>query len=137
VAGFNVGDHVVSTFISMCGKCRQCVRGRPVLCENAGKAMVNLPDGTVRTTDSEGKDLNVFGACGVMAEYATLHVDNAVKIEQGCPSERRLGRLCGDDRRWRRVQHRAVGTRVPRCGIRRRRCRPERYPGLSDRRCQR
>jgi S-(hydroxymethyl)glutathione dehydrogenase/alcohol dehydrogenase len=47
--------------------------------------MVNLPDGTVRTTDSEGKDLNVFGACGVMAEYATLHVDNAVKIEQGVP----------------------------------------------------
>lgn len=83
VAGFSAGDHVVSTFISMCGKCRQCVRGRPVLCENAGKAMVNLPDGTVRTTDSEGKDLNVFGACGVMAEYATLHVDNAVRIEQG------------------------------------------------------
>ena len=85
VTGFKEGDHVVSSFISMCGKCRQCVRGRPVLCDNAGKAMFTLPDGTVRTTDSDGKDLNVFGACGVMAEYATLHVDNAVRIEPGVP----------------------------------------------------
>ncbi|TBW51859.1 Zn-dependent alcohol dehydrogenase [Marinobacter halodurans] len=85
VTDFREGDHVVSSFISMCGKCRQCVRGRPVLCENARKAMFTLPDGTVRTTDAEGNDLNVFGACGVMAEYATLHVDNAVKIEEGVP----------------------------------------------------
>ncbi|WP_166268169.1 zinc-binding dehydrogenase [Marinobacter caseinilyticus] len=85
VTEFQEGDHVVSSFISMCGKCRQCVRGRPVLCENARKAMFTLPDGTVRTTDADGNDLNVFGACGVMAEYATLHVDNAVKIEQDVP----------------------------------------------------
>ncbi|WP_203143233.1 zinc-binding dehydrogenase [Marinobacter mangrovi] len=85
VTDFKEGDHVVSSFISMCGKCRQCVRGRPVLCENARKAMFTLPDGTVRTTDADGNDLNVFGACGVMAEYATLHVDNAVKIEEGVP----------------------------------------------------
>lgn len=85
VTAFQEGDHVVSSFISMCGKCRQCVRGRPVLCENASKAMFTLPDGTVRTTDQDGNDLNVFGACGVMAEYATLHVDNAVKIEAGVP----------------------------------------------------
>lgn len=85
VTDFKEGDHVVSTFISMCGKCRQCVRGRPVLCENARKAMFTLPDGTVRTTDANDEDLNVFGACGVMAEYATLHVDNAVKITQDVP----------------------------------------------------
>lgn len=85
VTGFQEGDAVISSFISMCGKCRQCVRGRPVLCENAAKALVTLPDGTVRTHDREGKPLNVFGACGVMAEYATLHVDNAVKIDRDVP----------------------------------------------------
>ncbi|MDG5499993.1 Zn-dependent alcohol dehydrogenase [Marinobacter sp. BGYM27] len=85
VTAFKEGDHVVSSFISMCGKCRQCVRGRPVLCENARKAMFTLPDGTVRTQDKDGNDLNVFGACGVMAEYATLHVDNAVKIDPATP----------------------------------------------------
>ncbi|GAB2801632.1 zinc-dependent alcohol dehydrogenase family protein [Halomonas shantousis] len=85
VTAFKEGDAVISSFISMCGKCRQCVRGRPVLCENAAKALITLPDGTVRTHDSQGNALNVFGACGVMAEYATLHVDNAVKIDQNVP----------------------------------------------------
>lgn len=85
VEGFSEGDHVVSSFISMCGKCRQCVRGHPVLCENARKAMFTLLDGTVRTRDSQGEPLNVFGACGVMAEYATLHVDNCVKVAEDVP----------------------------------------------------
>jgi S-(hydroxymethyl)glutathione dehydrogenase/alcohol dehydrogenase len=85
VTDFKEGDYVVSTFITMCGKCRQCVRGRPVLCENARKSLFTLPDGSVRTHGEDGADLNVFGACGVMAEYATLHVDNCVRIEEGIP----------------------------------------------------
>ncbi|WP_339803273.1 Zn-dependent alcohol dehydrogenase [uncultured Marinobacter sp.] len=85
VTGLKEGDYVVSTFITMCGKCRNCVRGRPVLCDNARKSLFTLPDGTVRTHGEDGKDLNVFGACGVMAEYATLHVDNCVKIDDGVP----------------------------------------------------
>ena len=87
VTAFKEGDHVVSSFISMCGKCRQCVRGRPVLCENARKAMFTLPDGTVRTKGADGEDLNVFGACGVMAEYATMHVDNCVKVDESVPMQ--------------------------------------------------
>ncbi len=87
VTAFKEGDHVVSTFISMCGKCSQCVRGRPVLCENARKAMFNLPDGTVRTKGADGEPLNVFGACGVMAEFATMHVDNCVKVDETVPMQ--------------------------------------------------
>jgi Zn-dependent alcohol dehydrogenase len=87
VTGFQEGDHVVTSFISMCGKCRQCVRGRPVLCEQGRKAMVNLPDGTVRTRGADGEPLNVFGACGVMAEFATLHVDNCVKVDPSIPMQ--------------------------------------------------
>lgn len=85
VTDFKVGDHVVTTFIHMCGKCSYCSRGRPVLCERAAQAHYNLPDGTVRTHDANGVPLNVFGAVGVMAEYATIHVNNAVKIDPGIP----------------------------------------------------
>lgn len=88
VTDFQEGDHVVSSFIYMCGKCRQCSRGRPVLCEQASKALFHLPDGSVRTYDSNGNALNVFGACGVMAEYATLHVNNAVKVSNDVPLDR-------------------------------------------------
>ena len=83
-----VGDHVVSSFIYMCGKCRFCAMGRPVLCLNQGKALSTLPTGTLRTHDAEGRALNVFCGCGVMAEYATLSIDNVVKID---PLSRSIG----------------------------------------------
>src|SRR3954467_11285251 len=83
-----VGDHVVSSFIYMCGQCRFCSMGRPVLCVEQGKAITTLPDGTLRTRDAKGNALNIFSGCGVMAEYATVHVDNLVKIDPKIPYDR-------------------------------------------------
>jgi len=88
VASLALGDHVVSSFIYMCGKCRFCSAGRPVLCLEQGKAITTLPDGSVRTRDAGGNPLSVFSGCGVMAEYATLHVDNLVKIDPQIPFDR-------------------------------------------------
>lgn len=88
VAGFAVGDHVVSSFIYMCGKCRFCAAGRPVLCIEQGKALLTPPEGTPRVKDKDGKPLNIFSGCGVMAEYATLSVDNVVKIDPKIPLDR-------------------------------------------------
>src|SRR5881628_1317175 len=88
VDAFALGDHVVASFIYMCGKCRFCSAGRPVLCLEQSKAITTLPDGTVRTRDAGGNPLNVFSGCGVMAEYATLHVDNLVKIDPQIPFDR-------------------------------------------------
>jgi S-(hydroxymethyl)glutathione dehydrogenase/alcohol dehydrogenase len=88
VASLKAGDHVVSSFIYMCGACRFCAAGRPVLCLEQGKALTTLPDGTLRTRDAAGKPINIFSGCGVMAEYATLHVDNLVKIDPRVPLDR-------------------------------------------------
>ena len=88
VTEFAIGDAAISSFVYMCGKCRYCVTGRPQLCDLAGKALVTLPDGSVRTRDAQGAPLNVFSGCGVMAEYATLHVDNLVKIDHSVPLDR-------------------------------------------------
>ena len=90
-----VGDAVVSSFVSMCGKCRYCQTGRPQLCDQAAKAAYTLPDGTVRTKDRQGKPLNIFSGCGVMAEVATLHVDNTVKIAKDIPLDRAALVSCG------------------------------------------
>ena len=82
------GDHVVSSFIYMCGRCRYCSGGRPVLCLEQGKALTTPPEGTPRTRDKDGKPLNIFSGCGVMAEYATLSVDNVVRIDPKIPLDR-------------------------------------------------
>lgn len=87
VSDIAVGDHVVTSFVSMCGKCRYCAVGRPSLCDQALKAAATLPDGTVRTRDCDGQPLNVFCGCGVMSEYATLSIDNVIGIDPAVPLE--------------------------------------------------
>lgn len=88
VTGLAVGDHVVSSFVYMCGTCRFCAGGRPVLCVEQGKALVTPPEGTPRTHDAAGKPLGIFSGCGVMAEYATMSQDNVVKIDKAIPLDR-------------------------------------------------
>jgi NDMA-dependent alcohol dehydrogenase len=95
VTEYAVGDHVLSSFVSMCGHCRYCQTGRPQLCDQAAKAAISLPDGSVRTRDLAGQPLNIFSGCGVMAEYATLHVDNVVKIGADVPLDRACLIGCG------------------------------------------
>src|SRR5260221_3843245 len=83
-----VGDHVVSSFIYMCGKCRFCAAGRPVLCVDQGKALTTPPEGPPRVGDAAGNAFGIFSGCGVMAGYATLSVDNVVKIDPKIPLDR-------------------------------------------------
>lgn len=95
VADFAVGDHVVSVFVSMCGRCRYCVTGRPSLCDQAARTAATLPDGSRPVRDARGEPLNVFSGCGVMAEYATLHVDSVVKVDTNVPLESAALLGCG------------------------------------------
>ena len=95
VTDIAVGDHVVSTFVSMCGRCRWCATGRPQLCDQAAKAAATLPDGSTPVTDANGQPLNVFSGCGVMAELATLHVDSVVKVDPSVPLDRVALLGCG------------------------------------------
>jgi S-(hydroxymethyl)glutathione dehydrogenase/alcohol dehydrogenase len=88
VTDLRVGDHVVVSWIPMCGKCRYCVEGRPALCDAAAKATLTLPDGTSRLKDAAGKTLHHFAGCGVMAEYATLHRDSVIPIDSDVPLDK-------------------------------------------------
>jgi Zn-dependent alcohol dehydrogenase len=95
VSHFAIGDHVVSSFVSICGRCHYCLTGRPHLCVQSLQALYTLPDGSLRTFDAAGAPLNVFCGCGVMAEYATLHADNLVKIDPQMPLDRAALIACG------------------------------------------
>jgi len=85
VADLALGDHVVFSFIYMCGKCRFCVAGRPVLCLEQGKALTTPLEGTPRVRDAKGTPLGIFSGCGSMAEYATVSAENLIKIDPQIP----------------------------------------------------
>ena len=43
VTEYAVGDHVLSSFVSMCGKCRWCQTGRPQLCDRPPRPRSRCP----------------------------------------------------------------------------------------------
>ena len=81
VEGLARGDHVAFSFIYMCGKCRFCVSGRPVLCLEQGRALTTPLEGTTRVRDAKGAPLNIFSGCGAMAEHATVSAENVIRID--------------------------------------------------------
>lgn len=85
VTDFAVGDHVLSSFVTMCGMCHYCTIGRPALCELGARTLTTLPSGALRTSDAQGRPLSVFSGCGVMAEYATLDTRSLIKIAGDAP----------------------------------------------------
>ena len=87
VSELKTGDHVAFSFIYMCGKCRFCVSGRPVLCVEQGRALTTPLEGTPRVRDSAGRPLNIFSGCGAMAQYATVSAENLIRIDAKIPLE--------------------------------------------------
>lgn len=95
VEHLRVGDHVVNSFVSVCGKCRYCIAGKASLCDQASKSAYTLPNGELRTRDASGAPLHVLCGLGAMAEYATMHVDNVVKVDADVPLDRAALVACG------------------------------------------
>ena len=95
VTDFKAGDHVLSSFVTMCGVCHYCTIGRPALCDVGAKTLYTLPTGDLRTSDAAGAPLNIFSGCGVMAEYATLSTRSIIKIPQDAPLKQAALVGCG------------------------------------------
>ncbi|MBX3619849.1 MAG: Zn-dependent alcohol dehydrogenase [Rhizobacter sp.] len=95
VTEFAVGDAVLSSFVSMCGRCRYCATGRPQLCDQPARNALAAPGAEPRFRSTAGEAFNVFAACGVMAEYATLAVDSVVKIDKSMPLDKACLVSCG------------------------------------------
>ncbi|MFF0492426.1 NDMA-dependent alcohol dehydrogenase [Nocardia sp. NPDC004068] len=82
----SVGDHVVCSFIPVCGVCRYCSTGRQNLCD-AGAEMVTgmMSDGTFRFHDDAGTGLGGFCALGTFAECAVVSQNSVVRIGDDIP----------------------------------------------------
>jgi aryl-alcohol dehydrogenase len=82
------GDHVVLTAVASCGKCRQCVRGRPYLCEFFSPWWFSgmLP-GCHRRLRKDGQELNHFFFQSSFAEYAVVPQEAAVRVREEAPLE--------------------------------------------------
>jgi S-(hydroxymethyl)glutathione dehydrogenase/alcohol dehydrogenase len=66
------GQHVVTSFIASCGRCRWCATGNQNLCDNGATMLSGAQlDGTFRM-HLNGVDVGQFGGISTFAEYSVL-----------------------------------------------------------------
>lgn len=100
--GYEVGDHVVFSFLPACGHCEFCARGMSNLC-NLGASLLT----GARPDDPTSFRMNENGApvgqqCGIstFAEYTTASVDAVVKIGKDVPLKLAALIGCGVPTGW-------------------------------------
>ena len=87
VTEFAPGDHVVMSFVAVCGQCRWCATGAEYICDaGIGTMIPGMPtDGTFRHHTADGRDLGHLAKVGTFAEHTVASTKSLVKIEQHLP----------------------------------------------------
>lgn len=82
VTDFQVGDHVVCSFVPSCGHCKYCGDGRAALCTPGAEAnnAGTLLDGGRRLSEN-GDDVHHHLGISGFAEYAVVRRESLVKID--------------------------------------------------------
>ena len=81
------GDHVVCSFLPVCGHCRFCARGLTNLCDLGALLYDNcLPDGTFRF-HAGGLDFGQMCLLGTFSQWGTVSQHSCVKIDDDLPLE--------------------------------------------------
>ncbi len=87
VTRFAPGDHVVTSFVAVCGQCRWCASGMEYLCDTgSGTLAPGMPtDGTFRHHTVDGRNLGHVSKIGAFAEHTVVSADSLVKIDPQLP----------------------------------------------------
>ncbi|WAJ43829.1 Zn-dependent alcohol dehydrogenase [Mycobacterium sp. Aquia_216] len=87
VTEFAPGDHVVMSFVAVCGQCRWCASGMEYICDmGAGVLTPGMPtDGTYRHHTAEGKPLGHLAKVGAFSTHTVVSTNSLVKIEPHLP----------------------------------------------------
>jgi alcohol dehydrogenase (nicotinoprotein) len=110
VSRIKPGDHVVCSFLPVCGHCRFCARGMSNLCDLGALLFDNcLPDGTFRF-HAEGEDFGQMCLLGTFSQRAVVSEHSCVKIDDDLPLETAALVGCGVPTGW--------GTAVNAGGVR-------------------
>jgi NDMA-dependent alcohol dehydrogenase len=87
VTEFAPGDHVVMSFVAVCGQCRWCASGMEYICDMGASVLTpGMPtDGTYRHHTAEGKPLGHLAKVGAFAKHTVVSTNSLVKIEPHLP----------------------------------------------------
>ncbi|NDL56492.1 NDMA-dependent alcohol dehydrogenase [Phytoactinopolyspora sp. XMNu-373] len=111
VTRVEIGDHVVASFIPVCGRCRYCSSGRQNLCDDGKNAGIGvLQDGTFRF-HKDGEDYGGLCVLGTFTRYSVVSESSVIKIAKDIPFEVACLVGCGVPTGWGSAV-RAAGVRA-------------------------
>src|SRR4051812_37856935 len=94
------GDHVVTSFLPVCGHCRWCATGHSNICDLGATILDGcLPDGTFRMHEN-GTDFGAMCMLGSFSQYGTISETSCVKIDDDVPLEKAVLVGCGVPTGW-------------------------------------
>ncbi|MDT5243450.1 MAG: hypothetical protein QOD36_826 [Mycobacterium sp.] len=81
------GDHVVMSFVAVCGQCRWCNSGMEYICDMGAQVMIpGMPtDGTFRHHTADGRDLGHLSKVGAFSKHTVVSTDSIVRIDPHLP----------------------------------------------------
>lgn len=84
------GDHVVFSFVPMCGKCVNCLSGQPYLCEpgQAANRAGTLLGGAIRWRDAKGQPVHHHLGVSTFSEYTVVNEASVVPIDPDLPLDK-------------------------------------------------
>jgi len=87
VTAFKPGDHVVTSFVAVCGRCRWCNSGMEYICDMGAQVMIpGMPtDGTFRHHTVDGRNLGHLSKVGAFSKHTVVSPDSIVKIDTDLP----------------------------------------------------
>ncbi|MGY4711575.1 NDMA-dependent alcohol dehydrogenase [Mycolicibacterium sp. CBM1] len=101
-SGFDIGDHVVFSFLPACGRCEFCAEGRSNLCQLGASVLSGA-----RAEDPTSFRMHLDGTpvgqqCGVstFSEYTTVSTASVVKIDKSIPLKSAALLSCGVPTGW-------------------------------------
>lgn len=89
VTSVQVGDHVASTWMTPCGKCKECISGRGYICSGCFPPLLGgtMLDGTRRLTDSSGNAVSQGLFASGFASHAVVPESGVIKVSKSLPLE--------------------------------------------------
>ncbi|MEM7273584.1 MAG: NDMA-dependent alcohol dehydrogenase [Actinomycetota bacterium] len=98
--GWEVGDHVVMSFLPGCGKCRWCASGQQNLCDLGAVLLAGTrQDGTFRAK-VDGVEAGQMCTISTFTEYTVVDTASCVKVEDDLPLEKACLVGCGVGTGW-------------------------------------
>lgn len=94
------GDHVVYSFVAVCGQCMSCAEGHSNLCDNGAAIMGGrMLDGTSRVR-ARGQDALIMAGLGTFATHSVVHEWSVVKVLPDLPLDKIVLLGCGATTGW-------------------------------------